>query len=83
MTKRPNTHISETEKVYCVIMTSITIVVRCCHSNVLFLVCQVIFWVEKTKKLELFSRQLLDQTQIWHIGLFLGPEFKFIKNFNV
>ena len=35
---------------------SITIVVRCCHSNVLFPVCQVIFWVEKTKKLELFSR---------------------------
>ena len=35
---------------------SITIVVRCCHSNLLFPVCQVIFWVEKTKKLELFSR---------------------------
>ena len=35
---------------------SIAIVVRCCHSNLLFLVCHVIFWVEKTKKLELFSR---------------------------
>ena len=35
---------------------SITIVVRCCHSNLLFPVCHVIFWVEKTKKLELFSR---------------------------
>ena len=35
---------------------SITTVVRCCHSNLLFPVCQVIFWVEKTKKLELFSR---------------------------
>ena len=34
---------------------AITIVVRCCHSNLLFLVCHVIFWVEKTKKLELFS----------------------------
>ena len=29
---------------------SITIVVRCCHSNLLFPVCQVIFLVEKTKK---------------------------------
>ena len=35
---------------------SITIVVRCCHSNLLFPMCHVIFWVEKTKKLELFSR---------------------------
>ena len=35
---------------------SITIVVRCCHSNLLFPVCHIIFWVEKTKKLELFSR---------------------------
>ena len=35
---------------------SITIVVRCCHNNLLFPVCHVIFWVEKTKKLELFSR---------------------------
>ena len=35
---------------------SITIVVRCCHSNLLFPVCHVNFWVEKTKKLELFSR---------------------------
>ena len=34
----------------------ITIAVRCCHSNLLFPVCNVIFWVEKTKKLELFSR---------------------------
>ena len=37
-------------------LLSITIVVRCCHSNLLFPVCHVIFWVEKTKKLELFSR---------------------------
>ena len=36
---------------------SITNVVRCCHSNLLFSVCHIIFWVEKTKKLELFSRQ--------------------------
>ena len=35
---------------------AITIVVRCCHSNLLFPVCHVIFWVEKTKKVELFSR---------------------------
>ena len=39
---------------------SITIVVRCCHSffflQTLFPVCHVIFWVEKTKKLDLFSR---------------------------
>ena len=35
---------------------SITIVVRCCHSNLLLPVCHVIFGVEKTKKLELFSR---------------------------
>ena len=35
---------------------AITIVVRCCHSNLLFPVCHVIFWVERTKKLELFSR---------------------------
>ena len=35
---------------------SITIVVRCSHSNVLFPVCHIIFWVERTKKLELFSR---------------------------
>ena len=35
---------------------SITIVARCCHSNLLFPVCHVIFWVEKTKKLELFLR---------------------------
>ena len=35
---------------------SITILVRCCYSNLLFPVCHVIFWVEKTKKLELFSR---------------------------
>ena len=34
---------------------SITIVVRCCQSNLLFPVCHVIFWVEKTKKLELLS----------------------------
>ena len=34
---------------------SITIVVRCCHSNLLFPVFHVTFWVEKTKKLELFS----------------------------
>ena len=35
---------------------SITIVVRCCHNNLLFAVGHIIFWVEKTKKLELFSR---------------------------
>ena len=35
---------------------AITTVVRCCHSNLLFPVCHVIFWVEKTKKVELFSR---------------------------
>ena len=35
---------------------SITIVVRCCDSNPLFPVCHIIFWVEKTKKPELFSR---------------------------
>ena len=35
---------------------AITIVVRSCHSNLLFPVCHVIFWVEKTKKVELFSR---------------------------
>ena len=35
---------------------AITILVRCCHSNLLFPVCHVIFWVEKTKKVELFSR---------------------------
>ena len=35
---------------------SITIVVRCCHSNLLFPACHVIFGVEKAKKLELFSR---------------------------
>ena len=35
---------------------SITIVVRCCHSNLLFPVCHAIFWVEKIKKLELSSR---------------------------
>ena len=55
---------------------SITIAVKCCHSNLLFPVCHVIFWAEKTKKLELFSRYLLNQAQIWHMGLFLGPEFK-------
>ena len=41
------------------------------------------FWDEKTKKLELFSRSLLDQAQICHRELFFGPEFKFIKNFHV
>ena len=35
---------------------STTIVVRCRHSNLLFPVCHIISWVEKTKKLELFSR---------------------------
>ena len=37
------------------------------------------FWDEKTKKLELFSRQLFDQAQIWQRGLFLGPGFNFVK----
>ena len=32
-------------------------------------------WDEKTEK--------LDQPQIWQGGLFLGPDFKFIKNFHV
>ena len=35
---------------------SMSIVVRCCHSNLLFPVCHVILGVEKTKNLELFSR---------------------------
>ena len=61
----------------------ITIVVRCCHSNLLFPACHVIFGVEKAKKLELFSRSLLDQAQIRHRGLILGSEFKFVRNFNV
>ena len=33
---------------------SITIVIRCCHDNLLF--CHIILWDEKTKRLELFSR---------------------------
>ena len=41
------------------------------------------FWDEETKKLELFSSQLPDQAQIWQSGLFLGPEFKLIKNFHI
>ena len=43
---------------------SITILIRGCHSDLLFTVCHVIFAIEKTK-LELFSRLLLDQAQIW------------------
>ena len=35
---------------------SIAIAVKCCHSNLLFPVCHINFWVGKTKKLELFSR---------------------------
>ena len=35
---------------------SIANVIICCHSNLLFPVCQIISWVEKTNKLELFSR---------------------------
>ena len=35
---------------------SITILIRGCHSNLLFTVCHVIFAIEKAKKHELFSR---------------------------
>ena len=39
--------------------------------------------IKNTKKLELFSRQFLDQPQIWQRGLFLGPGFRLMKNFHV
>ena len=37
-------------------ISSITIPIRFCHGNLLFTVCHIIFGIEKTKKLELFSR---------------------------
>ena len=58
-------------------LLSITIVIRCCH------VCLIIFGMKKQRNLNYFSRQLLDQTQICHRELFLGPEFKFTKHFYV
>ena len=35
---------------------STTTLIRCCHSNLLFTVCHVIFGFEKASKLEIFSR---------------------------
>ena len=37
--------------------------------------------MKKQRNLIYFQDNLLDQTQIWHRGLFLGLEFKFIKIF--
>ena len=56
-----------------------TIVIRCCNGNLLLSVGHIIFWDEERKILELFSRYLLDQAQIWHRGLILGPEFELLK----
>ena len=49
---------------------SITIVVRFCHSNLVFPVCHVIFWVEKTKKLELFQDNYLIKLKFGTWGYF-------------
>ena len=38
---------------------SITIVVRCCHGNLLFPVCHIIFWVEKQRNLNYFQDNYL------------------------
>ena len=51
---------------------SITIVVRLCHSNLLFPVCHISFLVEKTKKLELFSRFYLIKPK-FGIGAIFRP----------
>ena len=59
---------------------SIAIVVRCCHRNLLFPVCHIIFWVEKQRILNYFQDNYLIKLK-FGIGLFLGHEFKFIKNF--
>ena len=56
----------------------ITILIRGCHSNLLFTVCHVILAIEKNKKnLNYFKDNYLIKLK------FLGPEFKFIKIFNV
>ena len=39
--------------------------------------------LKKQRNLNYFQDNLRDQAQIWHKKLFLGPEFKFIKNFNL
>ena len=61
---------------------SITIVVRCCHSNLLFPVCHVNFGLKKQRNLNYFQDNYLIKLK-FGTGLFLGPEFKFIRNFNV
>ena len=65
---------------------SITIAVRCCHSNLLFPACHVIFGVEKQRNLNYFQDNYLIKLKFGTRGgggLFLGPEFKFVRNFNV
>ena len=63
---------------------SITIVIRCCHSNLLFSVCHIIFGVENNKEtwnLNYFQDDYLIKLKFGKRGLLLSPEFKLIKIF--
>ena len=49
---------------------SIIIVVRCCHSNLLFSVCHVIFWVEKQRNLNYFQDNYLIKRKLRRGAIF-------------
>ena len=49
---------------------SIPILIRCCHSNLLFTVCQVISGIEKTKNLNYFQDNYLIKLKFGGEGYF-------------
>ena len=49
---------------------SITILIRCCHSNLLFTVCHVIFGIEKQKNLNYFQDNYLIKLKFGREGYF-------------
>ena len=49
---------------------SITIVVRCCHRNLLFPVCHIIFWVEKQRNLNHFQDNYMVKLKLGIGGYF-------------
>ena len=61
---------------------SITIVVRCYHSNLLFPVCHLIFWLKKQRSLNYFQDNYLIKLKFGTGGYF-RPWIQFMRNFNV
>ena len=61
---------------------STTILIRCCHINLLFSVCYDNFRIEKTKKLNYFQNNYLIKLKFVR-EIFLGSKFKFVEKFNV